>query len=275
MLLSFSPSDHPIMHATKTIGEINESLITGRHHLFEGRPNFAHKTGFDHLRVVLNDHGQRTLVEVKSKRRLHSRRQMWVFDVQIFKCVCSPWEYLEIAPPNCTCQIPKFQGNENPNSSCFCNICRYLKLTKREKSEDNHERHVMECVCPECATESKIVSISGPSTVRDLDKSGRFGNFRERRNADCEVFAPLQIEDYKPCNPLHFVEYSCSYCYNKSRIETVVSCNGTADNERPGIVWADRGPDQETSTGKTVTASAGRRELQGSLGGAMIRRRSV
>ena len=284
ILLSFSPGGHPIMHATEAISEIDELLKTGRRRLREARSESASDIGVDQLRVVFNNYEQRTLVEVKSKRRLRFRRQMWVFDVQIFKCVCSPWEYLDIAPLDCTCQIPPFQDNENSGSNCFCTICRYLRyveLAKNEEesrklpNEDNQEQHVMECVCPTCATESKIVSISGPSTVKDLDKSGRFGKSHERRNADCEVFAPLQIEDYKPCNPLHFVEDSCSYCYNESRIEAVLSCNGTTDNERPGIVWADRGPEQETSTGKTVTASAGRRELQGSLGGAMIRRRSV
>jgi hypothetical protein len=279
ILLGFSPSGHPIMHATEAIGKINKLLKTGRHRLCEARSDFASDIAVDQLRVVFNEYGQRTLVQVKSKRSLRFRCQMWVFDVQIFKCVCSPWEYLDIAPPDCTCQIPQFQENESPNSSCFCNICRYLqhlKFYKREKGEGNHDRHVMECVCPKCATESKIVAISGPSTVRDLDQSGRFGNFHERCNTDCEVFAPPQIEDCKPCNPLHFMKYSCSHCYNESRIETVLSCKGTTDNERPGIIWADRGPDQETSTGKiVVTASAGRRELQGSLGGAMIRRRSV
>lgn len=275
ILLGFSPSGHPFMYAIEAIGGIDELLKTGRHRLCETRSDFASDIGVDQLRVVFNNYGQRTLVEVKSKRRLRFQRLMWVFDVQIFKCVCSPWEYLDIAPPDCTCQIPKVQENESPNTSCFCNMCRYLKFDKREKDEDNHERHVMECVCPTCATESKMVAISGPSTVKDLDRSGRFGNFHERRNADCEVFAPLQIVDYKPCNPLHFVEYSCSHCYDESRIEAVLSCNGTTDNEEHGIVWADRGPDQETSTGKTVTASAGRRELQGSLGGATIRRRSV
>jgi hypothetical protein len=264
ILLRFSRGGHPIMHATEAIGEIDEVLKIGWRRLCKCRSNFASDIGVDKLRVVFNNYGQRTIVEVKSKRRLHVQRQMWVFDVQIFKCICSPWEYLDTAPPDCTCQIPQLQGNESPYSSCFCNICRFLQhseLNKREKGEDNHERHVMECVCPKCATESKIVAISGPSTVRDLDQSGRFGNFHERYNMDCEVFAPPQIEDYKPCNPLHFVEYSCSHCYNESRIEAVLSCNGITDNERPGIVWADREPDQKASTGKIVTASAGRPQI--------------
>jgi hypothetical protein len=208
IMLDFSPGGHPIMHATEETGEIDESVKIRWHLRWKCRLSLASEIGVDKLRVVFNNYGQRTLVEVKSKRRLHFQRQMWVFDVQIFKCVCSPWEYLDSEPPDCTCQIPPFQENESPNLSCFCNICRYLqhlKFYKREKGEGYHDRHVMECVCPKCATESKIVAISGPSTVRDLDQNGRFGNFHEWCNTNCEVFAPPQIEDYKPCNPLHFM----------------------------------------------------------------------
>jgi hypothetical protein len=238
ILLRFSPGGHPIMYATEAIGEIDELLKIGWHRLCEGRSDPASAIGVDQLRVVLNNYGQRTLVEVKSKRRLRFQRQIWVFDVQIFKCVCSPWEYLDSEPPDCTCQIPPIQDNEGSGSNCFCTICRYLRyveLNKKEEEsrklpdEDNQEQHIMECVCPKCATESKIVFIRGPSTVKDLDQSGRFGNFHERHNTntDCEMFAPHQIEDYKPCNPLHFVEYSCLHCCNESRVESVLSCNGT------------------------------------------------
>ncbi|OSS43315.1 hypothetical protein B5807_12023 [Epicoccum nigrum] len=77
LLLSFSSGGHPIMYATESSGEIDKSLKIGWYRLFEDRPNFASEIGVDHIRVVLNDCGQRTLIEVKSKRRLHSRRQIF------------------------------------------------------------------------------------------------------------------------------------------------------------------------------------------------------
>ena len=99
---------------------------------------------------------------------------MWVFDVQLFQCVCRPWEYLDSEPSVCICQIPSFQVNEESESGCFCNICCYLRcleLSRKEgkpqavSSEDRQKQHFMECVCPVCARESKIVAISDPKPV--------------------------------------------------------------------------------------------------------------
>jgi hypothetical protein len=190
ILLGFSPGGHPVMHATEAIGGIDELFETGRHRLSEGRSEFSSDIAVDQLRVILNNYGQRTIVEVKSKRRLRFQRQMWVFDVQIFKCVCSPLEYLDSEPPDCTCQIPPFQDNESSVSNCFCIICRYLRyleLNKKEEeyrelpSKDDQEQHVMECVCPECARESKVVAISGPHPAGGLSPQiGRSHEFSEQ-----------------------------------------------------------------------------------------------
>lgn len=211
-----SAQGHPIFLHTTEGDDIQDALKQGWARLFDQKIRNARDIGVDRLRLTHGDCGQRTTVEIKTKRRLRNERPIWMFDIQAVRCLCAPLEYFIVEPFECSCRIPQPQITEGPELTCFCAICLFLRdldakravehEVSRSKTKLQQNDHTMECTCEDCERESKVIVHSGPEPASgyEPDISWKFARIRRnvaysRYHENCSSKRRSSVYDTCPC----------------------------------------------------------------------------